>query len=337
MYKYLIILSLFLTACFTEDELITLPDYQPGETEVLHLENSMYSHVSYIDILENTVRSSEYKTQWDLCLSCTDTATSIYLNAAKRMYAAETGTTDFNAITELTGNEDWKWDFPNGQPDSTALRAASEYTDGLFFTSGKVYIIDRGIDELGTPQGYQKLVVENVSETEYSVRFANLNGNNETTKTITKEGAAFQKQFSFDGGGTINKFEPAKDAWHLKFTQYTTWLFTDEGEAVPYFVQGVLLNSEAGLQIAVDSISGFENLDITHFNNYEYTNQRDFIGHEWKTVTVDMETMQASYKVNPEITYLIKIDPTTSYKFHFLSYVNELNQKGFPVFEFQRL
>ena len=70
-------------------------------------------------------------------------------------------------------------------------------------------------------------------------------------------------------------------------------------------------------------------------NNFFST--QDYIGHDWKSVTVDEASNSAEYKVRPGYTYLVRDANNELYKFHFKSYFNSSGIKGYPSIEFAGL
>ena len=68
-----------------------------------------------------------------------------------------------------------------------------------------------------------------------------------------------------------------------------------------------------------------------------FSRRGDFIGHEWKDVEVDVNSNTAVYVVNSDKIYIVKDTEGFYYKLRFISYYNELGEKGFPVFEHKRL
>jgi hypothetical protein len=142
--------------------------------------------------------------------------------------------------------------------------------------------------------------------------------------------------FTTSGNGKMIEIEPDQDLWDLQFTQYGSIIFTDEGEPTPYYVRGVLLNRHI-VSAAVDSVSAFGDISFEDIAGYSFSRQQDFIGYEWKSVEVDVNSNTAVYTVVPGITYIILDTDGFFYKFRFVSYYNDLGEKGFPVIEHLRL
>jgi hypothetical protein len=129
--------------------------------------------------------------------------------------------------------------------------------------------------------------------------------------------------------------EPSSLHWDLLFTQYTTLLFTDVGDPYPYLVTGVLLNPLL-VVVAMDSISGFEDITFERAQSMDFSKQADGIGYLWKEYDFD----DGSYTVNSKIIYVIRDTRGFYYKLRFKDFYKLLNnrlQKGYPSFEYQKL
>jgi len=87
----------------------------------------------------------------------------------------------------------------------------------------------------------------------------------------------------------------------------------------------------------LDSINSFESITFNHLPEYSFSRRRDFIGYDWKDVEVDENSNTAVYTVNSDKIYIIRDTEGFYYKFRFISYYNDLGEKGFPVFEHKRL
>jgi len=129
--------------------------------------------------------------------------------------------------------------------------------------------------------------------------------------------------------------EPDRSNWDLLFTQYTTLLFTDEGDPYPYLVTGVLLNPALVL-IAMDSITAYDDISFEKAQSMDFSKQADGIGYLWKEYDFD----DGSYTVNSKIIYVIRDTRGFLYKLRFKDFYKLLNnrlQKGYPSFEYQKL
>jgi hypothetical protein len=324
------------TSCFKEDEKITPHD--PGNVKTVAIElTSDYRYQVYFDLGSGEVISTNLKNEWDLAFESSEKGWNILLNTSNFMLAAATGITDFNTIIDTTGLK-WKFDDSSGNPDSLAIGKWVDFTspDSVRFYSNEVYVIDRGYDELGNLRGLRKVVFREVNDSNYSIRYADLNGSNEGSFTVTKDPAVNYSRFSFDDGGKQLDPEPPKDSWDLLFTQYTTLLYTDEGDPYPYLLTGVLSNPSL-VAVAQDTILDFPAIDLGVAGGLNYSHARDEIGYDWKDVVGDVSSGNVSYVITEGLNFVVRDTEGFLYKLRFISFYNDRGEKGYPTFEYQRL
>jgi hypothetical protein len=132
--------------------------------------------------------------------------------------------------------------------------------------------------------------------------------------------------FSFRNGGIIAPVQPINSDWDLCFTQYSTILYDDNNVATPYLVRGVYLNT-AGTTAAVDSTSSFYDINAADLINFSFSPSQDVIGYSWK------DYKNESYKINPDIFYIIKDQTDKYYKLKFTGYYNNSGARGYPSFQ----
>jgi len=340
----LAILIIFtLVSCFKEDEMVTPHD--PGDVEtdtisITEISNNQivyYRNQVYYDLLSGKVISENGKSIWDLGFEAAEEGWHIILNTATFMYAANTGLTDFKQPIDTAGLV-WKFDKSDGDLDSTAignwLNLSSE--DSSFIFPGYVYVINRGYDEQGNMRGLRKIVFHSLQDDHYSFKYADFDGSNEVSATVSKDPTVNFVQYSFDTDKEQLALEPGKYEWDLIFTQYTTLLFTEEGEPYPYLVTGVLSN-RAGVVVASDTLMDFNNIDRATAEEMSFSSSIDEIGYDWKILEGDINTGNIVYVINTDINYVIRDPEGFFYKLRFIGFYNHSGIKGFPSFEYQRL
>jgi len=326
----------FLTSCFKEDEKITPHDPGDVKTKAIELTKD-YRYQVFFDLGSGEVVSTNLKNQWDLGFECSPDGWHIILNTSNFMVAAATGVMDFNLPVDTVGVQ-WKYDVSSGNRDSTAIGKWIDFSppDSSKSYSNEVYVIDRGYDELGNLRGLRKIVFLGLKNDTYSFRYANLDGTAENTFSITKDPSINYIFFSFDEGGKQLSLEPPKYGWDLLFTQYTTLLFTDEGDPYPYLVTGVLSNP-TNIQVAQDTLYDFSSLSLDIVGNLNYSSVQDEIGYDWKDVVGDVSSGNVSYVIVEGLNYVIRDKEGFYYKLRFISFYNNGGEKGYPTFEYQRL
>jgi hypothetical protein len=327
---------LFLASCFKEDEKVTPHDPGDVRTAVIEMKKD-YRYQVYFDLKTGTVVSSNLKKEWDLGFECSPGGWHIILNTSSFMLAANTGMTDFGTAIDTTGLE-WKYDKSDGDLDSTAVGEWISFTgpDSVHAYTNQVYVIDRGYDELGNLRGLRQVSFDSLENGHYGFRFANLDGSGQQSFRIAKDPALNFIYFSFDDDGKVQRFEPPKESWDVLFTQYTTLLFTDEGDPYPYLVTGVYTN-RYNVFAGSDTLMDFSLIDLELAEAITLTTAQDEIGYDWKDVTGDVETGNVSYVIIPGLNYIILDHEGFLYKLRFISFYNDLGEKGYPTFEFQLL
>lgn len=319
-YSYsFIALLIFFSSC--EKEELPIEPHDSGDviTSTVSV-GSDYRWQVYYDLETNTVVGQNLKTAWDLAFECN--GENVFLNSSKIMYAWNTQSTNFSSVTDTIGFYHGRgWDEASGNSDSTAI--------GNWQGNNFVYVIDRGYDESGIHQGFRKIQFLSVNSSSYSIRFAELNGNGDTTFTIPKDTAYNFTFLSFQNNGSLLQIEPPKHAWDLVFTQYTH-IFYDEIPVTPYLVTGCLLNSYQTSAL-LDSNISFENIDFNYASGKILSPNRNSIGYDWK------EYIGSTYVTKPQFNYIIQDANGILYKLHFIDFYDNTGEKGNPKWEIQQL
>jgi hypothetical protein len=324
------VLALLITSCFKEDEKV-LP-HQSGNvtTDTIDLTQN-YKYQVYFDLSTNSKVATNLRTDWDLAFECNSVGAHILLNSSCFMKAADCGMIPFAQSIDTAGLH-WKFDRSDGNPDSTALLGWVKINgiDTLF--PGHVYAINRGLDENGNVLGLRQVVFDGLKQGRYSFRWANINGSAVTSAIVDKDTTVNYVHYSFKNGGGILAPQPVKTQWDMLFTQYSTLLFTSEGKPYPYLVTGVAIN-QGYVQVAVDSIVSFDKITFETAKDMSFSFALDAIGYDWKYYNFT----SGNYTVRFNRTYVIKDNEGFYYKFRFTGFYNTLGQKGYPVFEYQKL
>ncbi|NOX48405.1 MAG: hypothetical protein GXO89_15650 [Chlorobi bacterium] len=334
---YLFMTLIALSSCFKEDDPLPVSPLKETTVEL----NQYYQFQAYFDLGKGETVASNDRNIWDLGFECKDSSWHITLNSSAFMLAANTGQTDFESVTDTTGL-DWKYDKSDGNPDSTAIGNWFLLTGNDTVYKNNVYVINLGMTHLGVPRGLKKIVFTKVDKKQYALKYADLNGENYQEFIIEKKPGLNYTGFSFEGLGSQLTVEPPSNTWDLLFTQYTTLIFTDEGEPYPYLLNGVLLNY-GKVEVVLDSLVPFGEIDLHYAQKQEFSVNKDAIGYEWKYLEGD-PTIGGSYyyKVNPNEehpnwTYIIKNRNGVYFKLMFTRFYNDFGDKGYPTFAFQVL
>lgn len=309
---------MILSSCVKEE--LPIPKHDPSNviTNTVNM-GSNYKWQVYFNLKNNTVVGENLKTSWDLGFETTSDGYRIILNSSKAMYAAKTNQTDFSLVTDTVGFSAIKdFDSPTGDIEQTAI-------GDWRLIPNQVYLIDRGYNELGSHQGFRKIVFESVNDYSYTIHFSQLNGTGETTIQVPKDSNYNFTFLSFTTSSTV-MVEPPKIDWDIVFTQYLEELST------PYLVTGCLLN-RYNTTAKADSITAFNSINYDFALTQLLSSNINVIGYDWK----EYNFTTSSYLVFPNKNYIIQDQNGFYYKLHFIDFYNNSGIKGNPTFEFQKL
>jgi len=335
---FLIAVAGLFSSCLKEEEPVTPPNLQGNlKTAQIPLGKD-YDKQFFFDLGSNQIVSSNLKSAWDLGFECGLNGSHIILNTSKLMFAWNSGDTAFSSVTSDSGAV-WKWDVASGNLDSTAVGEWGSVADGNVASFRTVYLINRGKDALANPYGVKKIIFEGLTDNTYSFRYANPDGTDAHSFQIKKDEDYSFVYFSFDDGGKKVSIAPEKNSWDLEFTQYTH-IFSETPDnipqpdtIIPYLVTGVLQN-RAGTGAAEDFNTPFADITLEEAIDLPFNETAiDVIGYDWKYFNFT----EVSYTVLPKKIYIVRDNEGFLYKLRFIDFYNDLGEKGYPKFEFQRL
>jgi len=328
IFQLLILLGL-LSSCFKDDEKINIPKPGENETDTIVLGNTYVNQV-WVDLDGLQEKANHKIDTWDLAFSCNENNFDIKLNSALSMYAGNSGQTVFENVISEEGIE-MHFDASSGNPDSTAFGGWYEMEPGeqnIFISKEYVYVINRGVDSDLVELGFKKVQFFIEGEN-YVIRYANLDGSEENTLSISKNKFYNYTHFSFENG--VVNIEPPQKEWSLKFSRYSTILFTDDGDPYDYNVVGVLLNPYQIM--AVETDLNYDDISLENASILEFTSRSDVIGYSWKYYDFDTGT----YTILPDKNYIIKNYDGFFYKMRFISFYDQAGNKGSIVYQVKRL
>lgn len=324
--------TVLVSSCFKEDEPIT--PHVPGDyiTDTVALTDT-YKYQVYYTLSDSAVAGSNIRSIWDLGFESSQKGWRVILNTSCFMKSAQLEGQVFGSTADTTGAT-WLFNPSDGSADSLAIGKWFTVDGDDTLSTNQLVIIDRGVDVKGNPRGFSQLVIDSLRNGTYYFRVAALNGTNPQSFSIKKNDDVNHVLFSIGNPSEVVS-EPALTDWDLLFTQYTTLLYTNEGDPYPYLVTVVLLNP-AIVVVSVDSITPFENITYETAQSMNYSKQADKIGYLWKEYDFD----DGSYTVDSKIIYIIRDTKGFFYKLRFKDFYKLLNnrlQKGYPSFEYQKL
>lgn len=347
----LALIASLLSSCFKKDDPVVLPP--PGDVQVSQVSMGPdYYNQIYFQLSTKNIKESDHRF-WDLAFESSSSGYHVWVNGGNQILVSNTNSSDFTHVTD-TIFASWKWDASSWNPDSTAIGdwthfvptnptntkygvaysnpGKNEETEDLQ-TGTTVYILDLGPDATASER-FKKIVFETVSATQYTFRYANLDGTNQHEILLQKNSAFAYKYFSIRNGDTEVFPEPVKSDWDIQFTRYR-YIFYQSGQVIPYLVSGVLVNPD-GYSVAVDTTKSFSDIDYNFAKDLVFINgalHRDVIGWNWKHFNFSTSI----YEVNSSKNYIIKDKIGYYWKLHFIGFYNDQGVKGYPQFEFQRL
>lgn len=338
---YILLLSFFLFSCIPEDS--PVQPFERGDAVVSQVVmGNFYGKQLYFSLSNKGIVSENLIVDWDLAFACSEDEYLVRLNTSKFMSTFDLGEVEYDQVTEgaveQISEDDWKYDTPTGNNDSTAFGIWWESDNGHPISKKHVYIVDRGSTEKGKAIGFSKFQIIDYSEDTYTVRFTNFKDGSTGEIEIKKDPTVNYIQLSFEENGKVLKLEPNKDQWDFLFSKHTELLFaTDPSnptdiDSVWYSVTSVLINP-AGVQAGLIHSNMFDSLDIGSLDSVEFSSNRNIIGHDWKWFNLEA----GSYTVYDTNVYIIKNIDGFYFKLRFIDFYDDTGTKGAPMFEYKLL
>ncbi|MEL6652976.1 MAG: HmuY family protein [Bacteroidota bacterium] len=314
-FLYLVCI-LSLSSCLREE--LPVEPYDRGDAVIAQVSmQANYRDQVWYDLGTNQVVATNAKTDWELGFLCADSVWGIRLNSSLAMQAAQTGETDFTAVSSASGLA-FKIDHPTGELDSLAIQLPAE----------DVFVIDLGYTPSGSQRGYRKLQLISSENGQYQIRYAKLDGTDEQTVSVQKDAEYNFVAYSMTEQAQ-KAIEPPKEQYDLCFSQYMH-LFYDPYQ--PYLVTGVI-NNPYLTEVALDSSAVFEAIESADADRLIWSRAWDAIGYAWKYYDLD----EGAFTVFPEQVFMLRDNEGFLYKLHFQDFYDEGGNKGTPTFAFQRL
>jgi len=329
------IIAIFLNSCIPDESPVT--PHQSGDVQIATAEmGNLYGNQVYFSFKSDTIVSVNKITDWDIEFCCIPDTFAIRLNSAKFMTVFNTKKLKFDNVTANdTNNLDvsqWLYDNPKGKLDSTAIGKWWELIKaGEVISKSEVYIVNRGVNERGKPQGYKKFQILGFENNSYYIKIANLDGSDVQELEIPRNPLKNFVQVSFNSTAKIVNIEPNSMDWDLCFTKYTELLYTNDGVPTWYSVTGPLINPKT-VAVAVDTSKTFEQITYEDISKYSFSSYINSIGHTWKWFDLG----KGAYIINPNINFILRTQ-IGYIKMHFVGFYNQTGEKGYPKFEYQRL
>lgn len=176
----------------------------------------------------------------------------------------------------------------------------------------------------------KKFQVLSYTATEVSFRYANLDGSNEITKTITLNPNTNYTYISLIDASAVDVEPIDRLSWDFEVTRYTTYV-TDFSQPQMYGVGGFISNPAKNILVAKVENKNLEDLSDASLTSLPFNNGLTSIGYDWKKFSNGGP--DGFYTILPR-SYVIKADGKT-YGIQFISYTKTIAGKpinGYPVF-----
>lgn len=276
-----------------------------------------YSKINYYNI-EDGATTQHDLTTWDLAFSTGTFDAGIFVNEGVglsftitltevELYlttSADFASADSVGMSRIYNNEaSWSEGAFNHVKDAanSADLGWGDYSSAVI-TGTRIFVIKLRNGD------YKKLLIESLIDGVYTIKYANLDGSNETTKTITKTDFAGKTlaYFSFDTESTID-LEP--ENWDLFFARYSTPLDAG-GTFIDYVVTGVLSNT--GVEVAQADFVDPSTVNYLDFED-EYNDTLTTIGHDWKSYN-------GGWEITAERVYFVKTKNQKIWQIEFIDF-----------------
>lgn len=326
-FYYILFILFTLSACFEEDKMV-LP--YPGE--VTTITHNISDYQSYFDFETNNVVKINHINEWDMAFGCSVNSWHVRVNSGYELFVLISELNNIDDPFQNTGNEEWKYDNPVGNPDSSAVGVWCDTTVFPYLSKGLIYILAKKDAEGNTNYiQFQMIAADSVS---YTMKYRKSSESKVHHVEIQKSDSVNFTYFSFYNH-TQKNLEPANDSYDIIFMPYYDLVYGIVDFPLPYRVRGVILNNSRVEALMVTTVP-YESITYQDIVPADFVCEQNLIGWDWKDVKIDFAGGTATYNVLTNRVYLVKTFEGNYYKMRFLSYT--LNGiYGYPRFEYELL
>jgi hypothetical protein len=317
-----------LASCEPEEALYPTPKQIQGiQTKVLDMGEDRNRDV-WVQFSTNNAISTDGSV-WDLGFSCLPGRWDIVINNGNDAYVFRGDTGSLSRIFTIPVGG-WKYDHPGGNPDSSGVGSWSPDGSSSF---GYCYVLDRGMNQ-PADERYVKFKLGRVENGGYMLSYGNLDDSAPRQVKISRLSGKNYAYFSFLRGDTVHAEPLKQDGWDVVFRKYKTNII-ETGTGIPYdyVAVGCLLNPLNTQCVEVPDNTPFESVNKTFAASLIMSGRLDGIGYDWKL----FDRLSGKYTVNYKRIFVIRTNRDELFKLRFTDYYNDLGQRGYPKFEFERL
>ncbi|MBG65242.1 MAG: hypothetical protein CMP73_01110 [Flavobacteriales bacterium] len=321
MKKHIALVFLYLCLFGCEQTEIPIVPASNGPVISTQIElGNNYAKQIFYNIKDSSIVSENIKTAWDIGLENGPEGYRIKINSSTYSQIIKIENANFENTISVPNSAVWGWD--------NAISLFNNTYIGDYRNSKQLFILDRGYNENGEPRGIKKFRVDSITEKYYILTHSNLDNSEMSSCKIDKTNGSSVIRFSFENNSPIE--EPLDSEWDLLFTQYTH-LYINNDANPSYLVTGVLINSSSGIEVAIDSVTPFLEINENSILNYTFSNNQNIIGYNWKEYNFESQY----YYVKDYISYIIKDSKGRYFKLRYIDFYNSIGEKGAPMFEYQ--
>jgi len=159
-------------------------------------------------------------------------------------------------------------------------------------------------------------MVEDLSNEVWTLKYANLDGSNETNLVIDQNDYPFRNfiYYSFLNEEVLDR-EPNRGSWDLLFTQYESYVTQDTAQQY-YPVSGVLSN----LNTKVAEVHDVD-VNTDDYSNADFATNMSEIGYDWKEYVPN----QLTYIIDDNLVYFVQTQKGDIYKIVFTGFGGSSN------------
>ncbi len=325
-YIILVVIPVLVVSCFEKDEPV-----EPYPGEVVEIENNVNAYQSYFDFETSEIKASHPVDAWQLGFESSAGGWHVLVNSGAGWFVWNTRQQDINASDMNNEPLQWDYDVQHKYPDSTAIGNWTSFQDNTRKYTNDVYILGES-----TTDGYihrKRIRFFHVDTLSYGFYFKDEETGLSDSITIIKPDSLAFTYYNFNTREQKN-LEPGYALYDIVFCPYydKATLF---GVTIPYLVRGVLLNTCSTMAV-LDSVNTYEQIDYELLDMYEFSGQRDAIGYQWKSVSVNTSEGSADYSIKSNYNYVVRTSDGNYYKLRFLSFSLD-GVSGYPQFEYKLL
>lgn len=270
--------------------------------------------------LENGELSSQPKDNWDLAFEITGFSSAILANTQRANFAVYNAPfkIDDYGILDTAGIKNWS--VLNNSDTSWAVGALNKGANpnnpsdlgwGVYDMNTHFVMGDSCFVLKLSATSFKKLKIVSLASGAYTFEYADINGANSFTQTITK--ASYQgKNFVYVNMTTnaIVDREPVSANWDLTFVKYISFV---PPAGSPYGVTGILHNK--GVRVAqANNVTGAAT--YTNFGAHMFNSAINEIGYDWKEVNMS----SFAWEIKMDTVFFVKDKPGSIWKVRPISF-----------------